>query len=115
MIGLNTVRGEGGEERFRPVRRCRGARPEARSVIDQAVDYARSISLPQRFMSWRENPVAGKRQRRFSSANLDYACGLAGDITILIEPINDARRAGLPSVDDGACCGDRHALSAART
>lgn len=82
MIGLNTWKG--GESEF-GLAALPGREAEARAVIEQAVDYAKAIDCRAiHVMAGKSGPEGDAAFR----ANLEFACDLAGDIMILIEPIN---------------------------
>lgn len=83
MIGLNTWKG--GESEF-GLAALPGREADARAAIDQAVDYARAIGCRNIHVMAGKSGPEGEAAFR---ANLGYACEQAGDITILIEPIND--------------------------
>ena len=83
MMGLNTWKG--GDSEF-GLAALPGREADARAVIDQAVDYARAIGCRNiHVMAGKSGPEAEAVFR----GNLEYACEQAGDITMLIEPIND--------------------------
>ncbi|WP_370321398.1 hydroxypyruvate isomerase family protein [Oricola sp.] len=83
MIGLNSWKGGEGEFGLAALP---GREADARSAIDQAVAYARAIGCRNiHVMAGKSGPEAEPVFR----ANLEHACEQAGDITILIEPIND--------------------------
>tara|TARA_R100001086_G_scaffold218680_1_gene135460 strand:+ start:1107 stop:1913 length:807 start_codon:yes stop_codon:yes gene_type:complete len=85
MLGLNTSRGD--REGDFGLAALPDRVEEARAAIDQAVDYARAIGAGAvHVMAGKSQGVDGA-QATFE-ANLAYACEAAGDMTILIEPIN---------------------------
>lgn len=87
MLGLNTLRGnlEAGENGLSALP---GREKEARSAIDQAIDYAKAINTPNIHV------MAGFAQGQAAHdtfvSNLQYACDKAAiaGITIIIEPLN---------------------------
>lgn len=83
MIGLNTRRGAVGENGMSALP---GRSAEARALVDEALDYAKAIGTPN------VHVMAGLAQGPKAQAafvdTLRYACDRAGDITILIEPLN---------------------------
>lgn len=83
MLGLNTVRGQPGENGLAALA---GREDEARAAIDQAIDYARSIRCRAVHVmaGFAEGPDADKT----FLANLTYACEAAPELTFLIEPLN---------------------------
>lgn len=87
MLGLNTSRGDvaGGENGLSALPDRQG---DARTAIDQAIDYARQIGTPNIHVmaGFAAGPAADAAFRD----NLRYACAKAADhgITILIEPLN---------------------------
>lgn len=82
LLGINTVRGEPGENGLAAVK---GREAEARAAIDQALDYADAVGAGA------VHVMAGRHgdEETFIS-NLRYAAEEARDIgkTILIEPLN---------------------------
>lgn len=82
-LGLNTLRGRPGENGLSALP---GREAEARAQIDRALDYAAAIGCGA------VHVMAGAAQGDAAAAafraNLDYACDRAGDVTILIEPLN---------------------------
>lgn len=85
MLGLNTH--PGGEGEF-GLAALPGREEEARAAIRQAIDYAKSIGCRNvHVMAGKSH--GGAQADAVFRANLDYACKLAGDLKILIEPIND--------------------------
>jgi 2-dehydrotetronate isomerase len=87
MLSLNTVRGraEAGEAGLAALP---GREAEARSAIDQAVDYAVAIGAPGVHVM--AGCAEGEVARQTFVGNLRYAAGRAAPhgITILIEPLN---------------------------
>lgn len=85
MLGLNTARGDlgAGENGLSALP---GREADARAAIDQALAYARAIGAGA------VHVMAGFAEGREAEvtfvSNLTYACQQAGDITILIEPLN---------------------------
>lgn len=86
MIGLNTVRGDvtGGDFGLCAMP---GREAEARAAIEQAVAYARAIGCSA-VHAMAGKSGGGAEAEAVYRANLEFACATAGDITILIEPIN---------------------------
>ena len=91
MLGLNTVRGD--REGDFGLAALPGREAEARAAIDQAVDYARAIGARAvHVMAGRSG--GGEAAEATFRANLAHACDRAegreraGDLTVLIEPIN---------------------------
>lgn len=85
MLGLNTR--PGGEGEF-GLSALPGREEEARAAIDQAVDYAWATGCGAvHVMAGKSH--GGAQADAVFRANLEYACKLAGDLKILIEPIND--------------------------
>lgn len=87
MLSLNTVRGkvEQGETGLAALP---GREAEARSAIDQAIEYARAVgALSVHVMA---GDSAGDTARQTFLANLRYAadCAAPYGLTILIEPLN---------------------------
>ena len=87
MLGLNTRRGNvsAGDNGLAAVP---GREADARTAIDEAVAYARTLGTPNiHVMAGIAEGAAAETTFR---SNLDYACGVAADlgITILIEPLN---------------------------
>ncbi|MCI5076318.1 TIM barrel protein [Oricola sp.] len=82
MLGLNTRKGAADEFGLAAMP---GREEEARAAIAEAIDYARAIGCRNVHVMAGKSGAEGDAVFR---ANLDYACELAGDITILIEPIN---------------------------
>lgn len=88
MLGLNTSRGkvEAGDNGLSAVP---GRESEARAAIDQAIDYAKALNVPNiHVMAGRSE---GTEAHRAFLSNLTYACEQASvhDINILIEPLNN--------------------------
>ena len=86
MLGLNTRRGNVtvGENGLAALP---GREADARSAIDEAIAYARTISAAAIHVM--AGNSSGPRARQAYCDNLAYACDAAGDaITILIEPLN---------------------------
>ncbi|GAB4348186.1 MAG: hydroxypyruvate isomerase family protein [Oricola sp.] len=85
MIGLNTSPGEDGAFGLAALP---GREAEARAAIRQAVDYAGAIGCRHiHVMAGKSH--GGAQADAVFRANLSHACEIAGDITLLIEPIND--------------------------
>ncbi|KPB01442.1 hydroxypyruvate isomerase family protein [Ahrensia marina] len=112
MIGINTRRGnvDNGDNGL-----C--ALPdrvdEARSVIDQAIDYAAAIDCPTVHVM--AGCAAGALAERTFVENLRYACIRASqhNITILIEPLNTKDAPGYFLSTTGQAVGILEAVSAA--
>lgn len=83
MLGLNTRRGPAGENGLSAVP---GRETAARQAIDEALTYARATGT--RAVHVMAGNSSGPRARATFVENLTYACAQAGDITILIEPLN---------------------------
>lgn len=85
MLGLNTRRGNvaNGDAGLAAMP---GRETEARAAIDEAVTYAREIAAQAIHVM--AGNSSGPRARQTFCENLDYACHLAGGLTILIEPLN---------------------------
>lgn len=83
MLGLNTRRGQPGENGLSALP---GRESEARAEIDRALDYAAAIGCGAVHVM--AGAAEGDAAMATFRANLDYACARAGDITILIEPLN---------------------------
>ncbi|NDR58400.1 hydroxypyruvate isomerase family protein [Aliiruegeria sabulilitoris] len=85
MLGLNTVRGNPGENGLCALP---GREAEAKAAIDQALAYAEAIGTPNVHVmaGFAEGPEA----HATFVANLQYACEAAAKLgkTILIEPLN---------------------------
>jgi hydroxypyruvate isomerase len=83
MLGLNTHRGEPGENGLSALP---GREDEARAAVDQALAYAQVTKTPN------VHVMAGFAKGPDAEAafikTLRYACEKAGDKTILIEPLN---------------------------
>jgi hydroxypyruvate isomerase len=86
MLGLNTVRGDVEKGDF-GLAALPGREAEARAAIEQAVEYAWTIGCQAVHVMAGKSHDGAQADAVFST-NLDYACKLAGDATILIEPIN---------------------------
>jgi len=85
MLGLNTWPGGQGEFGLAALP---GREDDARAAIEQAVEYAWAIGCRNiHVMAGKSH--GGAQADAVFRANLDYACKLAGDLKILIEPIND--------------------------
>ncbi|MFZ2100913.1 MAG: TIM barrel protein [Oricola sp.] len=84
MLGLNTIAGAQGEFGLAALP---GREADARAAIDQAIDYARAIGSGAIHVMAGKSHGGAQADATFR-ANLAYACRLAGDTTILIEPIN---------------------------
>jgi hydroxypyruvate isomerase len=80
-LSLNTRKGEGMGLCALP-----GRRADARASIDEALGYARSIGAKavHCMAGMAEGPEAEAAYREA----LSYACDVAGDLTVLIEPLN---------------------------
>ncbi len=85
MLGLNTSRGDtsAGENGLAALP---GREGDARAAIDQALGYARAIGAGAVHVM--AGFAAGSEAEATFISNLTYACQQAGDITILIEPLN---------------------------
>lgn len=85
MLGLNTVRGNAGENGLSALV---GREAEARAAIDQAVAYA--VEIGTRSIHVMAGFAQGAAAHETFAENLRYACETAGahGITILIEPLN---------------------------
>jgi len=86
MLGLNTRRGDIaiGENGLAALP---GRETDARSSIDEAVAYARTISAGAVHVM--AGNSSGPRARQAFIQNLTYACDAAGsEMTVLIEPLN---------------------------
>ncbi|WP_136442309.1 hydroxypyruvate isomerase family protein [Pacificoceanicola onchidii] len=83
MLGLNTLRGNPGENGLSALP---GREAEARAAIDQALDYARQIGAGAVHVM--AGFSEGQAAHESFVANLRYAADQAGEITILIEPLN---------------------------
>lgn len=85
MLGLNTH--PGGEGEF-GLAAMPGREDEARAAIAQAVDYAKAVGCRHvHVMAGRSH--GGAQADAVFRANLEFACETAGELTIVIEPIND--------------------------
>lgn len=85
MLGINTVRGNTGENGLAALP---GREGEARAAIDQALDYAAAIGTPNIHVM--AGFAHGDEAHTTFTENLAYACSQAAShgITILIEPLN---------------------------
>lgn len=83
MLGLNTVRGNPGENGLSALPE-RGA--EARAAVDQALAYAAAIGTPNIHVM--AGFAAGPEAEAAYIDTLRYACDKAGERVILIEPLN---------------------------
>ncbi|WP_299624382.1 TIM barrel protein [uncultured Tateyamaria sp.] len=101
MLGLNTRRGDvaAGENGLCALP---GREAEARAAIDEALDYARVVKVGAVHVM--AGFASGSAARETFVENLRYACGAAGDRTILIEPLNrhDAPGYYLQTTDQAA-------------
>ncbi len=91
MLGVNTVRGNAGENGLSALV---GRVVEARVAIDQAIEYAAAIgALNVHVMA---GITSGEAATGCFVENLKYACTKAArfGITILIEPLNDGDASG---------------------
>lgn len=85
MLGLNTRRGDvsAGENGLSALP---GREADARAAIDEAIAYGAAINVQAIHV------MAGftdeKKARQTFINNLEYACDAAGDVTVLIEPLN---------------------------
>ncbi|QKV17459.1 hydroxypyruvate isomerase family protein [Oricola thermophila] len=84
MLGLNTRPGEDGEFGLAalPDREA-----DARAAIEQALDYAKATGCRAVHVMAGKPDDSARADAAFR-ANLSHACELAGNTTILIEPIN---------------------------
>ena len=82
MLGLNTTRGQPGENGLAALE---DREEEARAAIDQAVRYADAVDAGAIHVM--AGFASGSAARQVFEENLDYATGLT-DRTILIEPLN---------------------------
>lgn len=82
MLGLNTRPGV--EPEF-GLAALPGREGDARASVEEAIAYAEAIGCPHVHVMAGKSGDEGREAFR---ANLDFACERAGDITILIEPIN---------------------------
>lgn len=91
MLGLNTVRGNVGENGLSALV---GREAEARADIDQAIDYAQAIATPSIHVM--AGIAGGDVALACFVENLQYACTKAAPfgITILIEPLNNGDAPG---------------------
>ena len=102
MLGLNTVRGDVEAGDF-GLSALPGREGEARAAIEQALAYAREIGARAvHVMAGRSG--GGEGAEAAFRANLAHACERAGDLAILIEPINrrDAPGYHLSTVEHAA-------------
>ena len=85
MLGLNTSRGDvaAGENGLSALP---GREHDARAAIDEALDYARAVGA--RAVHVMAGFASGPEAEQTFAGNLAYACRNAGDVTILIEPLN---------------------------
>ncbi len=85
MLGLNTLRGNPGENGLAALP---GREAEARAAIDQALDYAAAIGSGMVHVM--AGFASGAEAQAAFAANLTYAAQRAAEqaITILIEPLN---------------------------
>lgn len=85
MLGLNTVRGDVGENGLSALA---GRRQDARAAIDQALGYAAEMGAKSVHVM--AGIAAGDQARDTFVENLRYACDHARpqNITVLIEPLN---------------------------
>lgn len=83
MLGLNTRRGNAGENGLSALPGCED---EARAAIDEALAYARATGTGAVHVM--AGNSSGPRARAAFVANLTHACAQAAGITILIEPLN---------------------------
>lgn len=86
MLGLNTQRGNvaAGDN---GVASIPGREAEARAFIDEAIAYARGINCGAVHVMAGFTDRSNAAEASFR-ANLSYACDVAPDLTILIEPLN---------------------------
>jgi len=98
MLGLNTVRGNVGENGLAALP---GREAEARAAIDQAIDYADAVEAQAIHVM--AGFAGGEEARKTFEANLVYATART-DRTILIEPLNRNDAPGyFLSTTDQAC------------
>jgi hydroxypyruvate isomerase len=85
MLGLNTRRGDvaGGENGLSALP---GREADARAAIDEAVGYAKAVNAGAIHVM--AGFAHGQVSRQTFVNNLKYACDIAPDRTILIEPLN---------------------------
>ena len=85
MLGLNTSRGDtsAGENGLAALS---GREADAHAAIDQALGYARAIGAGAVHVM--AGFATGPEAEATFISNLTYACQMAGDVTILIEPLN---------------------------
>lgn len=85
LLSLNTRPGDRSRGEF-GLAALPGREDEARAAIDEAVAYARAVGAGAvHVMSGTSDDPAA---RDVLVANLTHACGIADDLTVLIEPIN---------------------------
>lgn len=98
MLGLNTVRGNPGENGLAALP---GREEEARAAIDQAIAYADLVGAGAIHVM--AGCAAGRAAENTFAENLRYACGQTGR-TVLIEPLNrhDAPGYFLTTTDQAA-------------
>ena len=85
MLGLNTIRGDlGAGENGLAALPARN--DDARAAIDQALQYAQAVGAQAVHIM--AGFASGPRAEQTFVDNLRYACDAAGDVTILIEPLN---------------------------
>lgn len=85
MLGLNTRRGNTGIGE-NGLSALPDRESDARAAIDEALAYARATRT--RAVHVMAGNSSGPRARAAFVANLTYACAQAGDLMILIEPLN---------------------------
>jgi hydroxypyruvate isomerase len=85
MLGINTRRGNVVKDDV-GLAALPGRKAEARAAIDEAIAYARVISANAIHVM--AGISSGPRARDAFCENLAYACGKAGEIAMLIEPLN---------------------------
>ena len=83
MLGLNTVRGNPGENGLSALP---GRGTEARAAIDQAIEYAQATGTPKIHVM--AGFASGPEADAIFAENLRYACTAAPELTMLIEPLN---------------------------
>lgn len=83
VLGLNTVRGNPGENGLSALP---GREAEARAAIDQAIEYGRAIGAGAVHVM--AGFAQGAQARAAFIQNLRYATEAAPELTILIEPLN---------------------------
>ena len=101
MLGLNTIRGDVAAGDF-GLSAVPDRISEARAAIDQALTYARRIKA--RNIHVMAGKALGETARRCYLDNLAYASDKAGELDILIEPINTRDVPGyhLSNMEDAA-------------